>query len=429
MPEKRKRGRPATGSLVLTPSGYAARLWVTKDGERIRDWLPLGTFDERVARRKLRREVERAKAGELPKPEQTRAEETVDSYAREWLDRRDARGIATTAVAERRYYEKVWRPVIGSKALGSVKAADIRAVLEDAAIGRLMWHTTNGSPKRYTRTTISHIRAAAYRLFAAAWRDEIITTNPVERVELPDVDEVKKPRAVLTDAEIGTLIAHPDVDAELKLLVLLSRTIGGMRAGDLNSLDWTAFSPEFATCTIIRRKTRKKRPYPQTLEVPEPVRPFLLVWWQRQGSPVTGPVFPTRVGPNAGKPKKQGHMSYADRLRAALLKARIDRHELHHETATTMPVDFHSTRRAYASALARAGVNAQTAMVLTGHADPLVHQRYVEAATIRALPVAALPPIPTAAAFLAGKAPKPPLPTAENSNAIAAVAGLPGKFI
>jgi hypothetical protein len=51
------------------------------------------------------------------------------------------------------------------------------------------------------------------------------------RTKVPEIEESKKPRAVLTDAELGALVAHPDVDAELKLLVLLSWTIGGMRTG------------------------------------------------------------------------------------------------------------------------------------------------------------------------------------------------------
>ena len=57
-------------------------------------------------------------------------------------------------------------------------------------------------------------------------------------------------------------------------------------------------------------------------------------------------------------------------------------------TATTLPVDFHSTRRAYATALARVGVNEQTAMALTGHASSDVHKRYLEGLRVRALPSA-----------------------------------------
>ena len=45
----------------------------------------------------------------------------------------------------------------------------------------------------------------------------------------------------------------------------------------------------------------------------------------------------------------------------------------------------------FATALARANVNAQVAQALSEHSDASVHQRYVAAATIRTLPDAAAP--------------------------------------
>jgi hypothetical protein len=43
----------------------------------------------------------------------------------------------------------------------------------------------------------------------------------------------------------------------------------------------------------------------------------------------------------------------------------------------TLPVDFHSFRRAFKTALAGAGVNVQQAMQLAGHSDAKTHMRYV----------------------------------------------------
>ena len=117
--------------------------------------------------------------------------------------------------------------------------------------------------------------------------------------------EEKKPREVLTDEELGALLAHPEVDAEIKMLVLLSRTIGGLRAGDLNNLDWTSFGPDFATCTLVRRKTRKKKPGAVKFEVPADVRPFVEAWWRLQQEPKAGPVFPVRRGPAPASPRKR----------------------------------------------------------------------------------------------------------------------------
>lgn len=390
---KGKGGRPRKGTLEFRNGQWWARLTVTIDGESVRKWYPLGTDNKTVAKRKRDRLVrELAETGAAPAADVVTAAETVDSFAGPWLEGRKARGIAS-ADYEQRYYERVWKPAIGRLELGAVTAAHIRSVLEDAATGRIRPKPRHDDdkPGPYSRQSIVHLRATAFRLFDAAWRDELISENRVERVAVPEMDVETKVRAVLTDGEIAQLVAHPDVDAEIKLLVLLSRTIGGLRSGDLNSLDWTAFGPDFATCTFIRRKTRRKRPLPQTLEVPAPVRPFIDAWWRTKECPAAGPVFPVRRGERAGEAKKRSNMSYADRLRRELGKAGVLRHELHHETATTRPVDFHSTRRAYASALARAGVNEQTAIILTGHSDGKVHQRYVEAATIRALPERAVP--------------------------------------
>jgi hypothetical protein len=65
------------------------------------------------------------------------------------------------------------------------------------------------------------------------------------------------------------------------------------------------------------------------------------------------------------------------------------------ETATTRPVDFHSFRRAFNTALARADVNVQKAMALAAHSDVKTHMRYVmKTKAMRTIPEAALPTLP-----------------------------------
>jgi hypothetical protein len=60
---------------------------------------------------------------------------------------------------------------------------------------------------------------------------------------------------------------------------------------------------------------------------------------------------------------------------------------------STQRLDFHSLRRSYNTALARAGVNVQQAMALAGHKSPQTHMVYVQLAQHGALetPAAALP--------------------------------------
>ena len=62
------------------------------------------------------------------------------------------------------------------------------------------------------------------------------------------------------------------------------------------------------------------------------------------------------------------------------------------ETGWSLLVDFHSFRRAFSTGLAEAGVNAQQAMLLAGHADTRAHSLYVmETEKLARIPEAALP--------------------------------------
>jgi integrase len=387
-----------TGTLRWSPTKktWIARIpvFVEEDGirARVKKSFDLGTANRAIALIKLERLIAELESGK--EHAEPAAAITVSTYAREWLKRREELGIAAVDY-ERRYLERVWLPAIGKLPLSDLGTADIQRVLDDAAAGKVRAKPRKEGEEgeRYSRQSVVHLRSTLDRMLEAAWRSELVAENKAKRTTVPDMEEDGRKRAVLTNPELGQLLAHPEVDAEIKMLVLISRTVAGLRSGDLNALDWTAFGPDFTTCTFVRRKTRKKRPAPETHEVPADVRPFVSKWWEIQGRPKAGPVFPVRRGDRAGKAKKRSNMSYADRLRRELMKAGVTRHELHFETATTLPVDFHSTRRAYATALARAGVNEQTAMGLTGHSDPKVHQRYVAELAVKELPVAALPPL------------------------------------
>jgi hypothetical protein len=68
---------------------------------------------------------------------------------------------------------------------------------------------------------------------------------------------------------------------------------------------------------------------------------------------------------------------------------------LYFETAVTRPVDFHSFRRAFNTALAEAGINVQTAMAMAAHSDARTHMRSVMKMTVmRTIPAAVLPRLP-----------------------------------
>jgi hypothetical protein len=116
-------------------------------------------------------------------------------------------------------------------------------------------------------------------------------------------DNVMRAGAVLTDEEIGTLLSREHASLEIKMLVLISRTVGGQRASDLSALPWEASTEGFTTCRLHRQKTRKKRGA-QELEVPEAVRRFLAARREPQGRPRRGPCSPSAAACGRGEARR-----------------------------------------------------------------------------------------------------------------------------
>jgi len=372
--------RARTGSLVLKPSGYFARMWITREGVERREFVNLETTDKALAKRKMAKIQKMLDAGEIFAEAKTIAAEceSVADFAEAWLVKRKARGVASEP-EERGYLKRYILPHLPYP-LDVVRPVHVRGVLDAAiATGKLR------------HGTISHLHRIMGRMFKSAWEDEIIRENPVQRVKVPPMREVHRDRVILTDDEIERFMACQDVDLELRMLSLVSRVEGGMRTGDLCRWDWSYIDVDtFAECTIPRAKTEK----PQRLQIPDMLAPFLRAWWARQGSPRVGPVFPSRRGKRKGGFKANRGNGFAHRLRRGLLRAGIVRHEVHNDTATTRRCDFHSFRRAFASALAGAEVSAQHSMKLTGHSSAAVHARYVmDTPAMRAIPVRALPQV------------------------------------
>jgi integrase len=261
--------------------------------------------------------------------------------------------------------------------LGDIRPRDIRAVLDAAVVA--------GKKQQ----TVGHIRATIFRVLKRACEDEIIPSNPAALTKTPNLRETKRDRAILADDEIAQFFGCEDVDMEIRVMGLVARCEGGMRTRDVTAWDWTMIDRGlFASCTIPRTKTRD----PQRLDIPGVLQVPLRRWWVKQGCPASGPVFPVTKGKRKGEARKERGVSFAKRLRRALRVAGIDRPELFEGTIFSQRVDFHSFRRAFSTALADAGVNAQRAQHLTGHADPRAHARYVmRSKTMQAIPAAALP--------------------------------------
>jgi integrase len=355
MPRKR------TGSLVWTGKQFSARI----AGAQL---VPLLVADKRIARARLR---ELVRTGSAP----TTPIETFEAAARRIVASLEAEGMVT-AVERLSRLERFAFPLIGSLLVTEVKPGLITALLEDVAA------------KGKSRQTVVHVRNDISKVFAELIRDEVLVSNPAkaERVRTPRATVDKRKRALLTDAEFIMLVTARTTREQLRVMAICSRAFGGMRTSDLHEFRWTDIDLiDWAFADVPRPKTehlaRESAAPRERIEMPLEVVDALRNWRAGQGEPTHGPVFP-----------EQKH-SYARDLRYALRSAGILRHELHHPTETTKPVDFHSFRRAFVTAVGAAGLNAQTAMRLTGHRTMATHMRYNQPDVLQ-IPGAAVPKMP-----------------------------------
>jgi hypothetical protein len=411
--------RARTGTLVRGPDGvFRARVTAgrTPDGRRDRPWVSLGTTDRAEADRRLARVLADLAAG-LP-PGAGFAAAGAPTVAELLLEVKDDLSESDRSLLD----AHVASSLVGRMAADAVTPDDVQALVTGATSRKVFARGERRPALPLARETRRKLIGAVSRLFERARRRRIVASNPAGDVELPVQRgrnrEVRRRRAILTDAELAALLACPEVlpgdvrlphltekrarahlapqRLELKLLALVSRTEGGMRTGDVLVWSWSMIDLDrFASCVIPRGKTGT----PQAMDVPLALRDALRAWWDHEGRPTDGPVFPIRFGPRAGQPRKEGTASYARRLRRDLQRALAwaglpMRRELFEDTAFTRRLDFHSFRRAYATALARAGVTAQQAMVLADHRSAQTHLGYVQLAQEQAsIPEAALPRI------------------------------------
>jgi hypothetical protein len=412
MTEKRKSGRPQAGQLIWKDNlGWYGRYYADVEGERVRVCRALHTENKAIAKRKLVRLIA---AGNVSAEEAQRPE-TFEEAARRVIDEAKAAGMSTWK--DRLYRLEAYAfPTLAKMVPASIRAAHVRSLLDAARdLGK-------------SRQTLVHLKNDVSVVLGELWRAELLPENVCARVQIPEAlpaasERTKKERAVLEDDELVRYLGwqHPDerhqmAVLERQVMSCVSRCFGGLRGSDLHAVGWQGFDlPDFAWGYAPRRKGRRLAHggKPQQLQVPEPLRPLLRDWWERQGRPTTGLVFPKRRGADAGeggrKKSSHAHAFRRDLRRVFGLEAWDAGSEswkptgrsmtsrertLLLESEYTLPVDFHSWRRAYNQALADAGVNAQQAKALAGHSTTAAHDRYLRnTERMRTIPTEALPRI------------------------------------
>ena len=421
-PKASRTGPQRTGGLLRRGMQYYARFRTEVDGEIIRVVRALGTDNRQVAKAKLTRLLKE----ELP-VEQASNGETFEDAARRLNDAQRDAGATGWKRELARMVHHIF-PVIGPMPVEDIRARHVNDLLEGVTVTDI--HSGKEAPP--SLGTLKHVLNCVSLVLDDLWRKEVLPENVARRAKLPKAASNTKERAVLSDFELARYLAftYKDERAQVGLLQrqtmsCIARLFGGVRTGDLHAMRWESFDTtngRFEWGYAPRAKSKR----PQRLTIDPMLQPILRRWWEHSKRPREGLVFPVLTDGKHGKAGEgeKHQVSHAHAMRRDLRRAfGIDKQEpivtkqkngrempghkwvpgremtprereLLKGTKDTLPVDFHSWRRAYCQALADAGVNAQLAKALAGHASEAAHEKYLRSSEkARALPEQARPQI------------------------------------
>lgn len=331
------RQRPrGTGSITLRKDGRYMARFVVGPGQRITAYFAT----KKEAQAWLNLMAAKHARGEPLVASRRR----VADFAEEWLEENQARLKPTTTRRDRAVITTWVVPRLGTVPLAEVTPAAVQGLLTAMRKGGL------------APSTIIRHRTTVHRLFAAAQRLELILRNPVAAVAPP---RVLAPPPLRFDPGLEERIRAAFAGHRLEQLVTTAlRT--GLRESELLGLEWDDIDWEGGVITLRRQRYErtvmdpKSRSSARTLPMAPLVRAALTAERERalrEWGTAEGTIFRTRRGtPYFGT-------SILRQFQRRLAAAGLPR------------LQFHETRRIFASMLAARGVHPRVAQELLGHAD------------------------------------------------------------
>ena len=245
----------------------------------------------------------------------------------------------------------------GDKPLEAVTKTDVVAFRDKLGSVGLAARTVN--------QTVKLLRG----IYAEAVEQGHLGRNPFVGVDAlrEDAEDVK--REPFTAGEVASLLDAAEGDWH-GLIVLAATT--GLRLMDAARLTWRALDLQEG---LVRVKTAKTG-----AQLTLPIHSEFKKWLSKQPRGIgAAPVFPTLA--NKAGAGKSGLSSIFKRLmnRAGVSAGVARQTDDKSRGRTTSRKSFHSLRHFAATALAAAGVRAEVARQITGHADAQQHANYVNA--------------------------------------------------
>ncbi len=364
--------RKKTGTIVTLPDGRMQAIISLKDGSRKRlPPFPKGT-SRAMALERTALHAERAIAKgtvgrkrSVPSPR----ESGMDKWFTQWIQAREARGF--TAVQENRaHFAMHISPVVGDTHVKEWTRDDLRSLsrhLDAKVQGKVLsWKSA------------INVWATATKMVgdAAESKHDGIrcrTDNPATGVEGPDRgDDVGE--QYLYPSEFLKFMECAEVPEHWKQIVALAIYLYP-RDAELRSLVCRDLDLEHASLRITKALNRRtnetkatKGRRSRSVSIEPNIMPLIKL--MKGNRPASDP-FITNM---------PSERDMARGLRRWLLRAGVDRHELHHRTPTTRPIRFHDLRATGLTWMAIRGDDHLKIQHRAGHTDFATTQRYIRMA-------------------------------------------------
>jgi integrase len=364
-----KRGRKAEGSAARTRDGRWQPVVTLSDGSRKRvPGVSYATKPEAKAAAVHYAEQAQGLRRKRAAPPIAGAPGAAAEWVAAWLAERDRRGL--TSVREN---DGHWRvhisPVLGDKPPRDWTAADLRELVRqlDAKVlaGELAWKTACNAWGTATRMCLDACRS---KVDALRCRDD----DPARDVAGPDRG-AKTSKTFLHPSEASAFFECEEVPLSWRTLVAFA-IYTYARAGELRVLRWEDVDLEHGTIHVHRafdRVTRKAKPTKGRKARRYAIEPALMPLVRRMHEDRTSDLV---------LPFMSAERTMARAFRRWLIRAGVDRRELHHAEATRKAITFHDARASGLTWCAVRGDDPLRIQQRAGHTDFATTQGYIRTA-------------------------------------------------
>lgn len=370
-------GRPARGNIERDANGKPVAVRVTlKTGEPLRIKLEPGCTEAQAQTDRAFWAAQAAAGMKAPEKKTVDGKtaagaETVEAYAKRWLQDRTARGLSSAEDNGRTLANHIL-PAFGPLPVASVTRADVKSFVEhlDSMV----------TEKTIASKTAINIWTLTTKLFADMQSSKKSTLcvredNPATGVRGPDRTP-DRDGPYLFPRELVALLSCAEIPLRWRVIYAFA-AYTGLRRGELVTLRPASVHLDAGYIAVTKahdRTTKGEKGTKSGRARKVPIEPAL--------RPLAEALVKHPQGPDGRLLDMPPERTIADNLRRDAQRARLTRAELFADDDQRRPLTFHSLRHGYATHLALSGVDAMVIQQRGGWADLGMVQRYVEEAEV-----------------------------------------------